>query len=822
MLAGTTEGVPAEAVGVLPAEAQSLCDGDCGDDDTWKRRIKATVQFVVRAAPYAHVSKLAKANVRRVLGLGHCFTTNLAWAGAWDELQGGIRAHMRQLGGPLDDVFHKLDLKRRLGDYDPQVPAATGGGGGGGDDDDDDDTERLMQLVPTACASVRFSGGEDLVAQDDLECTYIHFLRLLALALDDAFQKHVNMAFKKADVRLVGGGVCSGGIKSYERMRNKMLAPEDHGRRTRPRPAHNVDVVRCLATFATADDMLTGFDVVRRHVFSHGYAKFKNGMKWDDVEAEKRYHLRVVLGTGNFTHPVRRKMGQLRADPEVRRLWDSYLDSQTVPGSVDRGTWKRQVQAALQWLDDVPAGQDVSMLCEVQMLLRQYIAARMGMHQLYKIVRADTPQRLQADFDKYRIAHEAAVAHQHAGAAELKLACRDGAVDALRLLLARPAAQKAEEVAAALEVACEYSRPQCVKLVLASGTLFSPEHLASALRAAARGALAQTSFASDVRRAGVVTQLIQAKADVDKGRTEDGATPTCLAALNGHADSVRVLVQAKADVDKAKTTNGSTPALLAAWQGHVDALRVLVLAKADVDKAKTDDSLTPALMAAWMGHAESLQVLVQARVDVDKAKANTGATPACIAAQFGHVVSLHVLLQAKAGVDKAKTDGTTPAFMAAQRGHLDALHVLVQAKADVDKATTLDGSTPAYAAAQRGHASALRVLVQAKADVDKATTDGSTPASVAAQNGHASALRVLLQAKADVDMGRTVAALAGAGHGGCTHGSPNGTVIALVLAENGHTSDARAQVLGAKADVGGTKTNTAAADRTEEPNAAWY
>ena len=61
----------------------------------------------------------------------------------------------------------------------------------------------------------------------------------------------------------------------------------------------------------------------RRHVFSQGYAKFKNGvmMAWDHAEqAESRFHLRVVLllGTRRFTKPVRRKMGDVRAGPDVR------------------------------------------------------------------------------------------------------------------------------------------------------------------------------------------------------------------------------------------------------------------------------------------------------------------------------------------------------------------------------------------------------------------------------------------------------------------------------------------------------------------------
>jgi hypothetical protein len=57
-------------LGALPAEAQSLRDDTGWTDDNHKSLIKATAQYVVRAAPYAHESKLVKANVRQLLGLG--------------------------------------------------------------------------------------------------------------------------------------------------------------------------------------------------------------------------------------------------------------------------------------------------------------------------------------------------------------------------------------------------------------------------------------------------------------------------------------------------------------------------------------------------------------------------------------------------------------------------------------------------------------------------------------------------------------------------------------------------------------------------------
>ena len=778
-----------EELGALPAEAQKLRDtkeyrpGAINDDH--KQLIVATAQYVVRAAPYAHVSNLVKSNVRQLLGLGLQFTHNLGWAGMWDYLQMGLRSHLRMLGARMDDVFCKMDLEHRLGGYDPQLP--DGGGGGEAASPPAMMTAgaspcaaELPQFVPAACRAQQFSGDDDVVAHSDLECTYIHFLRLLAMALDEPFRKHVNAAFEKAGVHLVGGGVSSGGIKGYERMRNKMLSPEDHGRLARPRPAHNVDIVRCLATFRTVEDMVTGLEVVRQHVYSQGgYVKFKNGMAWSRVFAESRFHMRVILGTGKFAFPARLRIGDLRAAPEVQRLWSDYLET-NLP-SAARGTWKRHVETALQWLDAVPANEEVSLLCEVQMLLQEYAAVRTAMHELYKIVRADTAHRLQADFGKYVSAREAEATHHRAGDTKLKLVCRDGTVDVLEELLARGDVREAEEVAAALEVACQYVRAQCVKRLLAyDGVQLSRDQLGAALVAATQGCLGRMAYALDRPRTRVVEQLLQAKAGVDTADAILGGTPTAKAASNGFVDAIRVLAQANADVDKAGN-DGATPAFLAARQGHADVLEVLGEAKADVNKSKIDGH-TPVFMAAQEGHAKAVQALVRARADVNKTRQRDGTTPACMAAQTGHADALQVLVQANADVRKARANGATPSFQAAMNGHEDALQVLVQAKVDVDEADA-EGCTPAFMAAMEAHVNVLQVLVQAKADVDKAKINGATPAYIAAQEGNTVVLKVLVHAKADVDKAKV-----------------DGTTPAAMAAREGHT-DALQVLVQANADV---------------------
>ena len=148
----------------------------------------------------------------------------------------------------------------------------------------------------------------------------------------------------------------SRGIKSYERMANKMHSRDDHRFRPLPRPRFNVDVVRCLATFESAADMrrcvvanfvfekggfptskpdvslqcrcttplwvcaFRGFDAVKSVFDGDCFAKFKNGMAWSHSRAAARYHLRVVLATGLFSLPNHRTIGALRSDSSVQKV----------------------------------------------------------------------------------------------------------------------------------------------------------------------------------------------------------------------------------------------------------------------------------------------------------------------------------------------------------------------------------------------------------------------------------------------------------------------------------------------------------------------
>ncbi|KAA0145804.1 hypothetical protein FNF29_08383 [Cafeteria roenbergensis] len=100
----------------------------------------------------------------------------------------------------------------------------------------------------------------------------------------------------------------------------------------------------------------------------------------------------------------------------------------------------------------------------------------------------------------------------------------------------------------------------------------------------------------------VVRLLVEDGADVNKARTDDGATPLFIACQEGHDAVVRLLVEAGADVNKATTDDGTTPLFIACQEGHDAVVRLLVEAGADVSKARTDDGTTPLFIACQEGH----------------------------------------------------------------------------------------------------------------------------------------------------------------------------------------------------------------------------
>ena len=75
--------------------------------------------------------------------------------------------------------------------------------------------------------------------------------------------------------------------------------------------------------------------------------------------------------------------------------------------------------------------------------------------------------------------------------------------------------------------------------------------------------------------------LLGAGADVNKARTDNGATPLFAASQEGHTKVVEMLLGAGADVNKATTDTGATPLYIALRGNHRDVAELLEAAGAE-------------------------------------------------------------------------------------------------------------------------------------------------------------------------------------------------------------------------------------------------
>jgi len=118
---------------------------------------------------------------------------------------------------------------------------------------------------------------------------------LLALALNDGFQTTV-----KNLVTPLQGDHKGCATKGDARMRNKALTPEDHRYETKPRPALNIDVVRCCVTFDDPEALKKGVLAVVEHFNTSGngtggIGRIKNGFALSEVVAATSFHYRSYM-----------------------------------------------------------------------------------------------------------------------------------------------------------------------------------------------------------------------------------------------------------------------------------------------------------------------------------------------------------------------------------------------------------------------------------------------------------------------------------------------------------------------------------------------
>ena len=143
------------------------------------------------------------------------FTTSLKFNDGWDVLHNRTRDLLADLGVSLRQLYEREQLQERLGSYKPPMIAGH--------------TRRQDYALP-------YPPKCDWKRQEQEEI-YIHFLRFIAYAIDERYQREIaecvapficdKKPFKHRGIK---------SIKGFTRMFNKLVSAVDHRYTSKPRP----------------------------------------------------------------------------------------------------------------------------------------------------------------------------------------------------------------------------------------------------------------------------------------------------------------------------------------------------------------------------------------------------------------------------------------------------------------------------------------------------------------------------------------------------------------------------------------------------------
>ena len=748
-----------------PAVDQVLCANETDANEfELEARVEESLPYVRKLIQYAHCDSVLKHNLVQILGSQH-FAPYLSSNG-WNDIKHVCRDVMDSTGDWLRHKYEAHELHKWLGLYNPRLHGTAVR------------SHPRQPLIPTACrmSSLHASGPATLCDSYNLECAFIHFLRMVAIALNSHFAAEVRIALGCVDglydadalehVHSAPGlHVESVSVKGYERMWDKMMSLDDHLLAEFPRPAMNVDVVRCLATFPKHDAMLAGFEALRTHF--GGFVSFKNGMAWSDQEAAQNCHLRLVIATVLFKDEARPTIDCLRKDKAVQRAWDEYLAIERIPVHVSPAAWHRSAQMARGWLQKLPSDTEVSMVCEVQMVLEDYRQAREAMHCAYKLIRAQTTHSVYREFAKY---HD----------------FREHLDDGHSVTRREPGTQ--EEFNASLLKAC-----RALDVVLVENLLrgfkfdsLSPQLLHVVAASAKPGVSSAVFQKQEVQRESISKHLVAAKAAVNAVDAR-GRAPLTIAATNGAYSVAKELLRAKANV--------SNCLHLVCEGGHAELADLLLNRKCDINSVGTKGE-TPLSVAVRCGQMDSVQWLLEAGARLNISQPS-GCTPLFIAVRSNRLDLCQMLLGANAETEKmVLRDGNRYHMLHAacfESPDPRILPLLLRSKCDPNVLSSRKDTALHFAAAS-GFVDGIRTLVAAKADVNQASDDGQTPLFAAASTRRLKGVETLVALKCDLSAETTPCALVIAAQLGWLPG-----ITALIAAKMSPSSDVVAAALHAAA-----------------------
>ena len=768
-----------QAGGQPPNCVQQFIDGgggvgeedDDGEFDEERQNFDDAVGWLKLALAGAYRSKKVKRAALLLLGCTH-FVGNLEFTGDFDDLKDYCRNLLNKIGKPLQAYFDRHDLRTLLGRLDlPTIQPQ----------------QKLRQdLVGVVDFPVPPSHDEKWRWFED-ESVYIHALRLVAAAIDAPYQTVVADVIKPFQ-----GQHMPARIKGDARMRNKALASEDHRHEHRPRPALNIDINRCCAIFNTPGELEGAARALCKR-FGGAAGRVKNGFALDKNEAGKSFHYRSLML--NLVYEVKdTTYGDIATKHGAK--WDRDAAFLTQNPEVPWELWCAHQKKAVAYLKGaVLASTPVVMVCEVQLLLVPYLAARKEMHLLYKVVRASTSAALSTQFLTVEDLTEvdgvkegdtfATWSDREAAQTNKALQEMDNQKKKKKKKKKQKKANKANIVSMAFRAVKKGHVKVLQSLSEYKSVPFDPNWTDKYENDADEGSMGCTLLQGAIRenRVGAV-QWLMGHPDIDPNQQDDEGRTALLAAglYNCDVGIVRALInhsKTKLNLVGDEGEDSQTPITVACEAGNYQMVRLLLentrQVRIDLNKVPGSNKRPPFLNACQEGFTEIAKMLIDyggetlQRKEEGEEFDGTGLTEA-VAGGRTHTVAMLLRHDPfnKLELNWADENGETALITSSINGHKDIADMLLAAGATetlfsaaiggrLEQVKTLikEGNTdtnqrlqPLAGACKCGHLSTVDFLLsQPGMDPNTTDTEGLGPLHCACEGSHVDVVRLLLQNK---------------------------------------------------------------------------